>query len=157
MAAALEKIAKITGAGLSPWRQTLYIDHYLDGAPENASVLLSHPRTLREIRDALYRLSYPQSFGRRHRPVSAAADAAGPLFQHSVTNAAGATTGLPPVHLLTTVEADTAKAERTQLRAQAQGVELVNAGRQHDRRVAVDRAAPQPPVSLLRAGARLAR
>ena len=26
---ALEKIAKIKGAGLSPWRQTLYIDHYL--------------------------------------------------------------------------------------------------------------------------------
>jgi adenosylcobalamin-dependent ribonucleoside-triphosphate reductase len=26
---ALEKIAKIKGAGLAPWRQTLYIDHYL--------------------------------------------------------------------------------------------------------------------------------
>src|SRR5690606_38083957 len=26
---ALEKIAKIKGAGLSAWRQTLYIDHYL--------------------------------------------------------------------------------------------------------------------------------
>ncbi|MDT7527759.1 hypothetical protein OVY29_03655 [Sphingopyxis sp. SE2] len=26
---ALEKIAKVKGAGLAPWRQTLYIDHYL--------------------------------------------------------------------------------------------------------------------------------
>lgn len=41
--------------------------------------------------------------------ISAAADAEGPLFQHSVTNAEGATTALPPVLQLTTVDADTAK------------------------------------------------
>jgi predicted ATPase len=39
-----------------------------------------HPRTLREIRDALYRLSHPQSFGRAHRPVQIVATTHSPYF-----------------------------------------------------------------------------
>jgi predicted ATPase len=39
-----------------------------------------HPRTLREIRDALYRLSYPKSFGSDRRPVQIIATSHSPYF-----------------------------------------------------------------------------
>lgn len=39
-----------------------------------------HPRSLREIRDALYRLSYPQSFGRSQRPVQIIVTTHSPYF-----------------------------------------------------------------------------
>ena len=39
-----------------------------------------HPRTLREIRDALYRLSYPQAFGAERRPVQIVATSHSPYF-----------------------------------------------------------------------------
>jgi predicted ATPase len=39
-----------------------------------------HPRTLREIRDALYRLSYPKSFGSSQRPVQILVTTHSPYF-----------------------------------------------------------------------------
>jgi predicted ATPase len=39
-----------------------------------------HPRTLREIRDALYRLSYPKSFGSDRRPVQIVTTSHSPYF-----------------------------------------------------------------------------
>jgi predicted ATPase len=39
-----------------------------------------HPRTLREIRDALYRLSYPESFGSDRRPVQIITTSHSPYF-----------------------------------------------------------------------------
>jgi predicted ATPase len=39
-----------------------------------------HPRTLREIRDALYRLSYPQSFGSNQRPTQIITTSNSPYF-----------------------------------------------------------------------------
>jgi predicted ATPase len=39
-----------------------------------------HPRTLREIRDALYRLSYPQSCGLQRRPVQIITTSHSPYF-----------------------------------------------------------------------------
>ena len=39
-----------------------------------------HPRTLREIRDALYRLSYPKSFGSERRPVQIITTSHSPYF-----------------------------------------------------------------------------
>ncbi|HEX2855223.1 MAG TPA: AAA family ATPase [Opitutaceae bacterium] len=39
-----------------------------------------HPRMLREIRDALYRLSYPASFGEKHEPVQVIATTHSPYF-----------------------------------------------------------------------------
>jgi predicted ATPase len=39
-----------------------------------------HPRTLREIRDALYRLCYPQSFGSTRRPVQIVTTSHSPYF-----------------------------------------------------------------------------
>lgn len=39
-----------------------------------------HPRTLREIRDALYRLSYPKSFGSERRPVQIVTTSHSPYF-----------------------------------------------------------------------------
>jgi predicted ATPase len=39
-----------------------------------------HPRTLREIRDALYRLSYPQSHGSDRRPVQIVTTSHSPYF-----------------------------------------------------------------------------
>ncbi len=39
-----------------------------------------HPRMLREVRDALYRLSYPQSFGVDRRPVQVVATSHSPYF-----------------------------------------------------------------------------
>lgn len=39
-----------------------------------------HPRTLREIRDALYRLSYPESFGMKRRPVQVVATTHSPYL-----------------------------------------------------------------------------
>ncbi len=39
-----------------------------------------HPRMLREIRDALYRLSYPESFGSSRRPVQVIATSHSPYF-----------------------------------------------------------------------------
>ena len=39
-----------------------------------------HPRTLREIRDALYRLSYPRSFGSERRPVQIITTSHSPYF-----------------------------------------------------------------------------
>jgi predicted ATPase len=39
-----------------------------------------HPRMLREIRDALYRLSYPKSFGSDRRPVQIVTTTHSPYF-----------------------------------------------------------------------------
>jgi predicted ATPase len=39
-----------------------------------------HPRLLREVRDALYRLSYPQSFGLSQRPVQIVATTHSPYL-----------------------------------------------------------------------------
>jgi predicted ATPase len=39
-----------------------------------------HPRTLREVRDALYRLSYPKSFGSDRRPVQIVTTSHSPYF-----------------------------------------------------------------------------
>jgi predicted ATPase len=39
-----------------------------------------HPRTLREIRDALYRLSYPKAFGSDRRPVQIVTTSHSPYF-----------------------------------------------------------------------------
>ena len=39
-----------------------------------------HPRTLREIRDALYRLSYPKSYGSDRRPVQIVTTSHSPYF-----------------------------------------------------------------------------
>ena len=39
-----------------------------------------HPRTLREIRDALYRLCYPKSFGSNRRPVQIVTTSHSPYF-----------------------------------------------------------------------------
>lgn len=39
-----------------------------------------HPRMLREVRDALYRLSYPQSFGLSHAPVQIITTTHSPYF-----------------------------------------------------------------------------
>lgn len=39
-----------------------------------------HPRTLREVRDALYRLSYPQSFGLAHPPTQIVTTSHSPYF-----------------------------------------------------------------------------
>lgn len=39
-----------------------------------------HPRKLREIRDALYRLSYPEAFGAKHPPVQLVVTSHSPYF-----------------------------------------------------------------------------
>lgn len=39
-----------------------------------------HPRLLREVRDALYRLSYPESFGEKREPVQVIATTHSPYF-----------------------------------------------------------------------------
>ncbi len=39
-----------------------------------------HPRLLREVRDALYRLSYPESFGEKRKPVQVVATTHSPYF-----------------------------------------------------------------------------
>jgi len=39
-----------------------------------------HPRLLREVRDALYRLSYPENYGERRSPVQVIATSHSPYF-----------------------------------------------------------------------------